>query len=261
MSKRYFSNTVGTVLSSSSTAGQAIGVRPASLATLPSLPHYDTRKCAVESCEFRYVSAQDGRNHMQTMHWAADTCDQCLEVFRCIQSLEMHTYMTGHIGFICKQDDCEKGFSRWDTYTRHQRTHQKDARRFPCKYCKKYKGKNGFKRKDHLTQHVRNYHHIGEDDISSRHWRKWCPKLDCTESRPAGVPMWSDQSAFPSSKECINHIRTEHDESEFSCPQPGCDRVNGKGYFRKNDLRAHLRKVHGTDGSFDMSIWNNLYPQ
>lgn len=43
-------------------------------------------------------------------------------------------------------------------------------------------------------------------------------------------------------------MRTVHDESEFPCLQPGCDRINAKGYFRKSDLRAHLRKVHGTDG-------------
>jgi hypothetical protein len=64
--------------------------------------------------------------------------------------------------------------------------------------------------------------------------------------------------AFSSSKEWIKHMRTVHDESEFSCPQAGCVRVNGKGYFRDYDLRAHLRKVHGTDGSFDMSLRNDL---
>ena len=35
----------------------------------------------------------------------------------------------------------------------------------------------------------------------------------------------------------------------FPAPRPGCDRVNGKGYFRKADFRAHLRKVHGTDSA------------
>jgi hypothetical protein len=44
-------------------------------------------------------------------------------------------------------------------------------------------------------------------------------------------------------------MRTEHNEADFPCPQSGCDRVNGKGYFRKNDLRAHLRKVHGKKDS------------
>ena len=42
----------------------------------------------------------------------------------------------------------------------HERTHRKNARRFQCHYCKKYRGKNGFSRKDHLASHVKNYHHI-----------------------------------------------------------------------------------------------------
>lgn len=42
-------------------------------------------------------------------------------------------------------------------------------------------------------------------------------------------------------------MRTVHDESDFPCPRPGCDRINGKGYYRKADLRSHLRKVHGVD--------------
>jgi hypothetical protein len=198
-------------------------------------------------------------NHMQTMHRYTHTCDQCLEVFELSWNLDSHALQSGHTTFICKQEDCEKGFSRLDTYSRHQRSHQKDARRFPCKYCRKYRGKNGFKRSDHLTQHIRNYHHIEneKDKMNRLYDRKWCPKADCTESRPAGVIDFFAQ-AFPSSKEWINHMRTDHDESQFSCPQPGCDRVNGKGYFRGADLRSHLRKVHGTDGSFDMSIENYL---
>ena len=257
--KWYHSNTVGTVLSSSSTAGQIVEVRPASFAAQQSQPHYDTRKCAVESCEYRYVAVQDGRNHIQTMHPDMHTCDQCMEVFKNAFGLECHAYGL-HIKFVCKQENCGRGFTRADTYKRHQRDHLPDVRRFPCRYCKKYRGKNGFKRKDHLTQHVRNYHHIGEDSTSSMHWYTWCPKSDCTKSEPAGVAGYSAESAFSSSKQWFSHMRTEHDECEHSCPQPGCDRVKGKGYFRAADLRTHLRKVHGTDGSFDESIRNKLYP-
>ncbi|KAI4938755.1 uncharacterized protein J4E92_000036 [Alternaria infectoria] len=159
---------------------------------------------------------------------------------------------------LTQHEGCEKQFSRLDTYQRHQRTHREDSKRFPCKYCKKYRGKNGFKRKDHLTQHVRNYHHIGEgDQVCKLDDRKWCPKKECPESRPASVDDWQ-QGAFATSKEWVKHMRTVHDESGFSCPQAGCDRINGKGYFRPADLRIHLRKAHGTDGSFDQSIRNDL---
>ncbi|CAN9225626.1 unnamed protein product [Alternaria sp. RS040] len=255
------SHTIGTGLYSHSTVGQTVGVRPASFIAQQSWPHHGTRKCAVKSCEFRYIAVQDGKNHVQAMHRDMYTCDQCMEMFTSAENLGWHASNLGHTAFICKQEDCEIGFTRLDTYLRHQRSHQKDARRFPCKYCKKYRGKNGFKRKDHLTQHVRNYHHIGEDDAHVNYDRRWCPKADCTKSKPAGIPAYSyEQRAFQSSKKWIDHMRTEHDESEFSCPQPGCDRTNGKGYFSNAALRSHLRKVHGTDGSFDMSIQNNLYP-
>jgi hypothetical protein len=240
------------------TVGQTVGARSASFAAQQSQPHHVEKKCAIRPCEFRYVVAQDGIHHMQTMHQGMTSCDQCQEVFESVWLLDGHASGLGHTAFICKQEDCEKGFTRSDTYTRHQRTHQKDARRFPCKYCKKYRGKNGFKRKDHLTQHVRNYHHIGEDSTSFGLWGIWCSKPECIKSRLAEVTSLADEGAFRSSKEWINHMRTEHDESTFSCPQSGCDRVNGKGYFREADLRSHLRKVHGTDGSFDRSIQNNL---
>ncbi|KAH8641695.1 hypothetical protein IG631_04636 [Alternaria alternata] len=254
------SHVVSTGLYSPSTVDQAVGVRPASFAASQSQPYHVIKKCAIKSCAFRYVAAEDGKHHMQTMHHGMTSCDQCQEVFMSTWNLEFHASNLGHTAFICKQEDCEKGFTRVDTYSRHQRSHQKDARRFPCKYCRKYRGKNGFKRKDHLTQHVRNYHHIGEDSTSSMHWCTWCPKSDCTKSEPAGVARYSAESVFSSSKQWISHMRTEHDECEYSCPQPGCDRVKGKGYFRAADLRTHLRKVHGTDGSFDESIRNKLYP-
>ncbi|EUC51009.1 hypothetical protein COCMIDRAFT_62707, partial [Bipolaris oryzae ATCC 44560] len=120
------------------------------------------------------------------------------------------------------------------------REHQDDAPRFPCRYCRKYRGSKGFKRRDHLIQHVRNYHHIGEND-RDENWsygRYWCRNLGCAHK--AGK-----DGIFSTSREYIKHMRTIHDESEFPCPQPGCDRVNSKGYFRKADLRTHLRKVHG----------------
>jgi hypothetical protein len=72
----------------------------------------------------------------------------------------------------------------------------------------------------------------------------------CSEYKPKDA-TWEMPCAFASSKAWIEHMRTVHDKCEFSFPQPGCDRINAKGYFRKYDLRAHLRKVHGTDGSLE----------
>jgi len=217
------------------------------------------RKCVIGSCEFRYDQGWDCKTHLQAVHQDIFTCDECMYVGKNQFEVGLHASNTGHASFICKHDGCEKKFSRLDTYQRHQRTHREDAKRFPCKYCRKYRGKNAFKRKDHLTQHVRNYHHIGEgEQIGHMDDRKWCPKARCTESKPATV-SWRAPGVFASSKEWVKHMRTVHDESGFSCPQHGCDRINGNGYFRPADLRAHLRKVHGTDGSLDQSIRHDLW--
>ena len=195
---------------------------------------------------------------MKAEHHDAFTCDECMYVGSSQYELGLHASNTGHASFICNYDGCEKKFSRLDTYQRHQRTHRHDAKRFPCKYCKTYRGKSAFKRKDHLTQHVRNYHHIGEGDHVAKWNRKWCQKKECTESRPDPMSL-PGPGVFTSSKEWVKHMRTVHDESIFSCPQHGCDRINGNGYFRPADLRTHLRKVHGTDGSFDQGIRHNLW--
>ena len=195
---------------------------------------------------------------MRAMHPDVFTCDECMYVGKTLYEIGLHAANTGHASFICKHNGCEKKFSRLDTYQRHQQTHREDAKRFPCKYCKKYRGKNGFKRKDHLTQHIRNYHHIGEGEQVACFERRWCPLKDCDNSTPVEA-NYLTPGAFTSSKEWVKHMRTIHDKSHFDCPQPGCDRINGKGYFRPADLRAHLRKAHGTDGSFDPSIQHNLW--
>jgi len=68
----------------------------------------------------------------------------------------------------------------------------------------------------------------------------------------------SKSTAFASSAEWIKHMRTVHDESIFSCLHPGCDRVNGRGYFRNADIRSHVRKVHGTDVFLENVEYNKL---
>jgi hypothetical protein len=49
------------------------------------------------------------------------------------------------------------------------------------------------------------------------------------------------------------HLRKAHDESPFPCPEPGCPRKNGKGYFRKRDLIKHQKKEHGAE----VEMWDD----
>ena len=86
-------------------------------------------------------------------------------------------------------------------------------------------------------------------DVEKRDTFDWrtssCPHEGCPEYR-AGFTSRED-APFKTVSEKTAHMKKEHNESEFPCTVAGCDRVDGKGYFRKVDLRKHMKKVHGID--------------
>jgi hypothetical protein len=211
-----------------------------------------TIRCRVQPCNYLYhYRDQDYRNHLKTSHPNLRICAQCDTSFDDEPSLHGHAFESGHASFNCDYQDCDKKFSRIDTYQRHQKVHQENAERFPCKYCKKYRGKNGFKRKDHLNQHVRGYHHIGEDEAFKSSTGFSCTEKDCSEYRELDHKYSADH-AFAKRPDYVKHMKTVHDTSEYPCPEPGCERVGGKGYFRRADIRSHLKKVHDiTDVTFE----------
>jgi hypothetical protein len=206
-----------------------------------------TLKCRVEPCDLVYSSQdKDYRNHLKTSHAELYVCEQCDVIFDEQSGAEIHASRTGHGRIICDHQDCGKTFLRLDTYQRHQKVHQEDAQRFPCKYCKKYRGTNGFRRKDHLTQHLRGYHHIGEGEAKKVGfpYRYSCDKVDCPEYT-IGLSSRDPMHPFSSKSELMKHIKIVHNTSGFPCPETNCDRVEGKGYIRPGDLRNHLKKAHG----------------
>jgi uncharacterized Zn-finger protein len=212
-----------------------------------SMNDHATLKCRVQPCEYTHSGRDhDDNNHLKTSHPELFICQQCKTPFDSPRWMDSHAYTTGHNPFICNHQDCGKTFSRFDTYQRHQTAHQEDAKRFPCKYCKKYRGTNGFKRKDHLTQHLRGYHHIGEGEAKKEiyPYRYSCEKVDCPEYT---INLYScdPRRPFSCKSELMKHMKTVHNASVFPCPEPNCDRVEAKGYFRPADLRNHLKKVHG----------------
>lgn len=202
-----------------------------------------TINCRVQPCNHVHISNNLGyRNHLKTSHSSLYICAQCDTPFQNQYCLECHASESGHASFLCDYQDCGKTFLRIDTYERHQKVHQEDAERFPCKYCKKYRGTNGFKRKDHLTQHLRGYHHIGENEALKSSTGYSCTVQDCSEYRK--LYRWQPGHAFTKRPDYVKHMKAVHDTSEFPCPKPGCERVGGKGYFRIADIRGHLKKVH-----------------
>jgi uncharacterized Zn-finger protein len=157
-----------------------------------------------------------------------------------MRHLEEHAYAKDHAAILCPQEECGSAFSRYDVFKRHLLRHQEDVKRHSCKYCKKYRGNNEFKRKDHLVQHLRNFHHIGEDEAKEGSWSSY-PHQDCTAYRH--VSRFND-APFKRTSELTTHMKKVHNESPFPCPILGCDRVNGKGYFRRRDLIKHKQKKH-----------------
>jgi uncharacterized Zn-finger protein len=203
-----------------------------------------TLRCRVQQCNHVHISKiLDYSSHLRTSHPELYICVQCDTPFESHDSLYFHASKSGHASFSCDYQDCGKTFSRFDTYQRHQKVHQENAERFPCKYCKKYRGTNGFKRKDHLNQHIRGYHHIGEDEALKSSTGFSCTEKDCSEYRELTYARDTGH-AFTKRPDYVKHMKTVHDTSEYPCPEPGCERVGGKGYFRKADIRAHLKKVH-----------------
>ncbi|KAF2796329.1 hypothetical protein K505DRAFT_359368 [Melanomma pulvis-pyrius CBS 109.77] len=215
---------------------------------------HETLRCRIQPCDLLYARKNGVyRAHMKTSHPELYKCRECNTSFNSQFELEFHASRLGHALFICGHPWCGKPFGRLDTFQRHQRTHQKDTKRFPCKYCNKYRGSNGFKRKDHLTQHLRGYHHIGERENASPILGYACTQNGCPMYN-AGLTYWGSELAFKKRSDLIEHMKTVHDTSKYPCPEPGCDRVAGRGYFRPADLRFHLKKVHWITNSDSQDI-------
>ncbi|KAE9370742.1 hypothetical protein N431DRAFT_427108 [Stipitochalara longipes BDJ] len=136
---------------------------------------------------------------------------------------------------------------------RSRAPHTKSAKletRYPCRKCKKYSGENGFKRKDHLVQHLRYYHDLSSEDLVPR----FCRHKNC--SRAEG-PM-NGNRAFITLRDYTKHLREAHEESLFNCSVPGCRRFGANGYSGWGNLLRHVRKNHPRDVS--RVIANHDYP-
>ena len=90
--------------------------------------------------------------NIQTESMSRWPCEQCNHSFSTSQKLETHARLEKHRAFFCKQ--CNKGYSRRDTYVRHTAKH-KTSELFYCEICQLNKETKAFKRKDHLRQHVK----------------------------------------------------------------------------------------------------------
>jgi len=218
-------------------------------------------KCPYDGCDEAFYSLRGQREHLSDSH-ASDhddhghvrptsghICDECNQAFSSDHGLSSHGGRQQHSPYACK---CTQKFSRLDVLQRHLSKYQPGQPTYPCSRCKRHTGDKGFKRKEHLTQHLRNYHHIGleeQTEISNVLKDSVCPHPDCPQHRGLGYRrlLWTQQMEprpFKRQADYTKHMREEHDESTFPCDVPHCDRVGGKGYFREKDLVKHRKAKH-----------------
>ncbi|KAI1324723.1 hypothetical protein F5Y16DRAFT_380207 [Xylariaceae sp. FL0255] len=55
--------------------------------------------------------------------------------------------------------------SRIDVARRHIQSFNKEADKYPCMYCEQYQGNQGFRRREHLAQHLKVYHRLDQEKI------------------------------------------------------------------------------------------------
>ena len=125
----------------------------------------------------------------------------------------------------------------------------------------RYRGTRGFKRKDHLVQHMRNYHRMEDyTPINGVCRERGCHfryitlgsltehmlevhhslTYVCREANCDRVGM----NGFENDKDLKSHVKSDH-ISAYQCTQSGCDRIGSNGWKRKRDMVKHIEKVHG----------------
>lgn len=121
-------------------------------------------------------------------------CHECNSKFQNKTLLDLHAKQNFHAPFACR---CSKTFSRQDCLARHLQEFSLTAS-FPCPYCEKHDGKKAFKRRDHLTQHLRGHHRMERETLTSTQSGRAksvrrpqdktlsCPQEDCFSHRDQG---------------------------------------------------------------------------
>ncbi|PQE15913.1 AMP-binding enzyme protein [Rutstroemia sp. NJR-2017a BVV2] len=212
-------------------------------------------KCQLSTCNESFVSSLERDAHEATPHNIEHhrvhsehpfQCTECKDTFHSKADLLRHAKEQQHKPYAC---DCGTLFSRVDVLNRHLKSFARDIPQHPCTLCIYHRGAAGFRRKDHLLQHLRQYHHVNAIPSRLKFVFPTCTHLDCPQYRPAAFQKLSRsikeaRKPFKSQSEYTKHMREEHNECAFPCDILGCTRVGRKGYFREKDLIRHRRKEH-----------------
>ncbi|KAI0183184.1 hypothetical protein EV127DRAFT_321280, partial [Xylaria flabelliformis] len=128
---------------------------------------------------------------------------------------------------------------------------------YPCAECTTYQGRNGFKRKDHLVQHLRVFHRWDDDQLAtltsagqnSRLTIPICHFPECDYYRDPGfkdmgIREQAKNRPFDKQSHYTDHMKREHDWSPYPCKVAGCNKVNGAGFFSITAFERHSKGKH-----------------
>ncbi|KXH42357.1 hypothetical protein CNYM01_03946 [Colletotrichum nymphaeae SA-01] len=201
----------------------------------------------------------DGHKRVETGNPFA--CAECSVKFKNKSKLQEHANEAQHNPFACS---CGKNFARLDVLNRHLDSLGTDLPKFPCQFCKSHRGENGFRRRDHLLQHVRGYHKFEaegkiEDIMSSRRGKYQTPPVchfaDCLHHRDENFKTLSREEQirskpFETQSQYTKHMKNAHDFTQYPCTVRGCSKTGAKGYAREKDLIKHRQKDHPEAGTY-----------
>ncbi|KAI0106997.1 hypothetical protein GGR51DRAFT_517045 [Nemania sp. FL0031] len=230
----------------------------------PSLPAPPDATATIH--QYLFFSQEDLRDHELIPHtpthhpvWndSAIRCAECNETFDNSKKLRVHAQHRTHSPYFCS---CEVNFARNDALRRHIASYLKENAKYPCTFCRRHRGKQAFRRKDHLVQHLQGYHKMEHEELSKTSPPRIrvpnvtydiyiCAHVGCEAYRDddfRSLP-WLDQikeRPFKKRSDYNKHMRDVHKESTFPCRITGCDRVGIKGYTREKDLMKHIKNKH-----------------
>ncbi|KAI3317818.1 hypothetical protein HD806DRAFT_526788 [Xylariaceae sp. AK1471] len=220
----------------------------------------EASSCGINTASSRVNTDVPASTPPNAVHCPFPTCGY---VFHSGDELHKHT-SSSHAGqhlivseapFKCH---CGQEFAKLYTLERHIRGAEKHlVPEYPCHECTAYQAKNGFKRKDHLVQHLRVFHKYDDSRLATlfqpRQARRFnipachienCEYYRSPEFKDLPIGQQNNNRPFDKQSDYTSHMKQEHDWSPHPCNVQSCSKVGGKGFFSATALEKHGKEKH-----------------